>query len=1370
MIDIWKQEKDFIRNRFVPNELTGGTTSGSQYTVFDGYRGNSYVMGGTNILPTNYIADIKKYNDWLVVHTIGYGIFIIDTWTNYQYVLNTTSTIPLYSNSIMKIEQHSLYKNLFYILYQTGIVDEYNILSNTIRQFNYQLLVSGAYTTLKQESNKLYIATSNGYIIHTLSFLNSGTTAILNIANQPLTGDALTAHNVVGRCIEYSNSVVYFGHAEGVWSYNETTQSGLTLSNITDDISSIVFDDTKSKLFIGKTSLTGLTYYNINTHTITDINGSSTALFPSNPIKFMSLQSSDNSLYVIPYWFPPYTDYGIWKYYINSNTSEFINSGTSTYLGAPLPHSLTTIYNYDNNLYATSNYHGYWTLTPQFSVAYPHLIVPPTDFDQIYFKYQKCFSGVCYTYISETTDIYQTNLQVSKSQHYLYNMYNEYDIMNEFCKNYTYVDLIVDYNIDTGITWNILDYTKLKPNHRLLLKNQTNSIENGTYIVNKTGYLDLTKELDTRDLSDKYKVWCKLGTYFDKQFNLQDFNALYFPITTESKTFFESNSYVLTHSLDYDTYTTVPKILISDYDIARKINNKNASLYDSLLIIPSGSTDRLESISIHYRDVVYSVNLIEDPTALAYVYEYTGTTNSTNVYNINGVTTFVCPSTFNVSVNDYIYIDFKNDSGTTILDFNTFVSVVGGGNTTFSIYDIIPNDILFQLVNWSGMTSSLDLTMNIRNNRYMAEVDYQNVISRSYFNQMLFIESNTGGTYIRPVDDIYKWFDFDSFHFSWTLTGTTTGVSYSDVLYTDNQYIKFRLQPFLYNIDTYFTSAISMYSQSYNSAITIDAGFDYFDKQFLKIYNSNSSLDFRDWYRPWTYLNTNNPTTPSITWATVAGGFDGYTTSFCIFNNELYVGGNFNSGGTTLTRNIAKLVGNTWIEVGGGFNNLTTSMCVFNNELYVGGAFTSGGTTLTKNIAKLSGNSWVEVGGGFNSLVNTLCVFNNELYVGGYFVSGGTNQTLRIAKLSGNTWVDVGGGFNSHVLTMIVYSGYTGYDELYVGGRFTSASGGTAIINPYIAKLSGNSWVEVDAIGGGFDNYVLSSYIYNGELYFGGDFVESFGGFTPLQHIAKYTGGTFAEIAGGFDNSVYSMCEFNGDLYANGLFITASGGTISLSKIAKLNNENWEDVYGGLILSPNSMIVYGNELYVGGILVTASGGTISVPGIAKLALTYTSSMIGTSLIYQVNETDMLIERPIDRTNGNRLSYTDCININSIENIYTLGDIDDILYSLYTDHLGTLNSTIGIGTSPSEAMPMGYSNYFIPEGNRTQQLVYSAYGEILSENTTIQNKCTGILMNDGDRFNLRLFENWSGDTALEYRPIEIAIIGADKKTRLPIPLY
>jgi len=341
-----------------------------------------------------------------------------------------------------------------------------------------------------------------------------------------------------------------------------------------------------------------------------------------------------------------------------------------------------------------------------------------------------------------------------------------------------------------------------------------------------------------------------------------------------------------------------------------------------------------------------------------------------------------------------------------------------------------------------------------------------------------------------------------------------------------------------------------------------------------------------------------------------------------VYNNDLYVGGNFTTAGGGSANCIAKWNGSSWSSIGtgvsGGSSPRVMTMAVYNSELYVAGAFTTAGGVAVSGIAKFNGTNWSDVGTGFGGTLAhgySMAVYNGELYVGGAFLTAGGVTCNGIAKWNGSTWSSLGGaglgGTSSYGLALAVYS-----NNLYIGGIFTSAGGLNA---PGIAKWNGSNWSTLGTgLGGSAQGRSLA--VYNNELYVGGAF-SSAGGVSTTS-IAKWNGSTWSAAAGigtSTYGSVYSMTIFNNDLFVGGAF--SSLGGVNVSSISKWNGNTWSEIVGGIAGQVNSMVEYNSALYVGGSFTSAFG--ISANQIVKIRLITEPTIASSSIQFPAISNDSL---------------------------------------------------------------------------------------------------------------------------------------------------
>lgn len=130
-------------------------------------------------------------------------------------------------------------------------------------------------------------------------------------------------------------------------------------------------------------------------------------------------------------------------------------------------------------------------------------------------------------------------------------------------------------------------------------------------------------------------------------------------------------------------------------------------------------------------------------------------------------------------------------------------------------------------------------------------------------------------------------------------------------------------------------------------------------------------------------------------------------------------------------------------------------------------------------------------------------------------------------------------------------------------------------------------------LGGGMDDWVYSTVIYNGKLIAGGKFLNAGG--QPASHIAQWDGTTWQPLGLGVNGKVNALCVFNGNLIVGGEFTMAGGQPMNF--IATWNGTAWSNDLGDMASIVTSLIVFQNELIAGGYFVDADG--VPVNNIAK---------------------------------------------------------------------------------------------------------------------------------------------------------------------------
>lgn len=299
------------------------------------------------------------------------------------------------------------------------------------------------------------------------------------------------------------------------------------------------------------------------------------------------------------------------------------------------------------------------------------------------------------------------------------------------------------------------------------------------------------------------------------------------------------------------------------------------------------------------------------------------------------------------------------------------------------------------------------------------------------------------------------------------------------------------------------------------------------------------------------------------------GSTDDIVNDFEVYDNLLLMGGRFNYADNNQAKSLAfwtEGLGNNkgkWDEYA-AISGWIYDMIIFQNDLYVSGDFAYVNLDPMSKIAKFNGSSWSQLGTsgvngtftqGSSVAIHSMAVFLGELYAGGTFTAAsGVSQTKNIAKWDGTSWTSVGGGILAQqydgVRKLYVYNG-----ELYAAGSF-SVAGGVSVTNT--AKWDGSSWTAFADFGQtGFGPASVIDFVeYNGDLYAAGNFSVVNG--IPVNRIARFDGLTWSDASNGMYASaaVSALAVYNNELYASGYFNVA--GSSKTNNIVKWNGTTWK--------------------------------------------------------------------------------------------------------------------------------------------------------------------------------------------------------------------
>jgi len=408
------------------------------------------------------------------------------------------------------------------------------------------------------------------------------------------------------------------------------------------------------------------------------------------------------------------------------------------------------------------------------------------NLDEIYFKFQKCVSGLTYQYVLDLHDIYDRNVMVGDSE-YTELFYNEYDVIDEYMENFNYVDFYINEEIDINQRITKIDGHYLKSAHKLLIVGQTGITENnGIYSFDADGYLQKTTDLDTTGQTYRYGVHVKMDNNNNIEYFLQN-SGNTFSITGDEMDFMSGHTYILKNGFEYDinntgtTYDSIPKLWFTDYNFARKLNKLNYSLYNTI-VVPTIPTS---VFSIQYRNnPPVDINLVDNFHYFnSFTYSYSsGKTILTLTGSLLG---------FDCKEGDYLSIDTTSSVGTTenfALFYSTVESFVG---TDIILNEYIPNYVLsgatlLEINNINNIKTSSDLNLSLLNQHYYSDFF-------TFSGETLDIWQGTVPLEIIPKQNEFsKYIDYDAF----TFTFDTSGYTFE----SDNHYVDYKLYEHLSGI------------------------------------------------------------------------------------------------------------------------------------------------------------------------------------------------------------------------------------------------------------------------------------------------------------------------------------------------------------------------------------------------------------------------------------------------------------------------------------------------------------------------------------------------------------------------------------------
>ncbi len=269
------------------------------------------------------------------------------------------------------------------------------------------------------------------------------------------------------------------------------------------------------------------------------------------------------------------------------------------------------------------------------------------------------------------------------------------------------------------------------------------------------------------------------------------------------------------------------------------------------------------------------------------------------------------------------------------------------------------------------------------------------------------------------------------------------------------------------------------------------------------------------------------------------------------------------------------------------------------NVLVVGGQFTTAGGVSAMRVAQWTESDdilltgWSALGDGFNGDVLALGRFAGTTVAGGGFTRSGPNPLLHVARWNGSVWEAMGTGINGAVFSLKGYSLNATTSVMLAGGLFTSANGTSALcIASWIDRLDlpDTPW---SPLGSGLNGAVYAIERHSGSTYAGGAFAASGSG-TPLNHVARFSGGDWVAVGTGLPGTVFALKSEGGFLYATGDFP---------GSVARFEDGAWVIVDGGVDATARAVAAYHGELFVGGDFTSVGSVNIPTLGAARFLTT-----------------------------------------------------------------------------------------------------------------------------------------------------------------------
>ncbi|MCC6370210.1 MAG: T9SS type A sorting domain-containing protein [Bacteroidia bacterium] len=253
-----------------------------------------------------------------------------------------------------------------------------------------------------------------------------------------------------------------------------------------------------------------------------------------------------------------------------------------------------------------------------------------------------------------------------------------------------------------------------------------------------------------------------------------------------------------------------------------------------------------------------------------------------------------------------------------------------------------------------------------------------------------------------------------------------------------------------------------------------------------------------------------------------------------MFQNKLYVFGDFTKAGKYYFRNMARWNGASWDSVDFKVPLYRSPKFEFihNGMMYVSGLDSIGGIAVN-GVGRYDGTNWSSIPENHN---NTHGIDHIQYFKGKFFKAGRVTLASSDANLSysdGTNWIPWVGVTGDAAKTI---TGMKVIDTLlWVYGRFNSIAGTNC---KGLAAYNGKHWYGFgQGLGGSSYQTVLNIDKINGELYISGIYDKIEGLDNSIQpklatSLAKFDGEKYCLISPPFDNYIYGTIKFKNNIYS----------------------------------------------------------------------------------------------------------------------------------------------------------------------------------------------------------------------------------------------